>query len=250
MNIEELFNKRIKQLNRHRRTAYLPVFAKNENTFSNESKLGGFPYLRNKRDWPICSYCNESMRFLLQLNLNNLPEFVEENALLQLFECSTFNCKIWNDFSHFSEKYLCRKLRITRTFIPTERQFDIFTKHQTSRSGRIHIWNEKLITGWQMQNDYPDEEEYKQLGIEKFKILHDYEVCKLMHKRQIGLTISGIKLFGWPYWFQSPDYPFDKVTGNKMNLLFQSGESFADCIGFLMQSPDNLYNLAYIIQCT
>jgi len=46
-----------------------------------------------------------------------------------------------NEYIHFSEKYLCRKQRITRTFIPTEKQFAVFTKNQTNNSGKIHIWN-------------------------------------------------------------------------------------------------------------
>jgi len=42
MNVEQLFNKRVKQFSRHKRTAYLPVLKKNENTFTGNQNLEDF----------------------------------------------------------------------------------------------------------------------------------------------------------------------------------------------------------------
>lgn len=240
MNIEQLFDKRVKELNRHKRTAYLPSLKKNENTFSHQSKLGGFPYLRNKHDWPYCLSCSEPMSFLLQLNLNNLPEVEAENAIIQIFDCSTYFCDI-----HFSKRYLCRKQSIKRICKPSSKQFKTFTKNKVNKSGRIHIYGEKIINGWKTIDDYPSEIEYKQLGIEE---LRDIEVEKLMHKREFGMTICKTKLFGWPYWLQyQSNYPEDRKTGNKMKCLFQLLDYFGDGVGYLMQSTDNSYELNFSV---
>ncbi|MFK7971974.1 MAG: DUF1963 domain-containing protein, partial [Bacteroidia bacterium] len=70
-------------------------------------------------------------------------------------------------------------------------------------------------------------------------------------------AITGDKLFGWPYWVQSQEYPFDRKTESRMELLFQFDSEvnlpfmFGDAgIGHLTQSPDNKDELGFGWACT
>ena len=97
--VEKLLN----MLTPLRRTAYLPLTKISDSLFSADSKFGGYPYLRNTQDWPICPNCNNHMQLFLQLNLNDLP-FKKENELIQLFYCTNTH-----PFSLFLKVYVAEK---------------------------------------------------------------------------------------------------------------------------------------------
>lgn len=113
------------------------------------------------------------------------------------------------------------------------------------------LFDEKTITGWDAQDDYPRYEEYERLGISV-----DLDVLDLMEKRDIGLTIGFDKLFGWPYSVLSEEY-HDRKTGRQMEFLFQLGSEdnlpymFGDMgIAHLTQSPDNKNELGFGWACS
>ncbi len=96
------------------------------------------------------------------------------------------------------------------------------------------------------------QEEYGQLGIE----LDLDDVCELMEEKRIGLPVEKDKLYGRPYWVQSAEYPFDRKTGKRMELLFQFDSEdnlpymFGDAgIGHLTQSLDNENELGFGWAC-
>lgn len=131
-------------------------------------------------------------------------------------------------FFPFSKAVCCRKIEIKNEVIQIKPNLN-------------QIFNEKLIVDWNSIDEYPHFEEYEQLGIE-----FDEEVYNLFEKKQFGLPTVKDKLFGWPYWVQSVECPFDRKTEIQMELLFQLASEdnlpymFGDDgIGHLTQSPDN-----------
>lgn len=197
--------KAIDLLSKYKKKAYLPQTQDNQNKFSSASKIGGFPYLRNENDWPVCPNCNKNMQLFLQLNLNDLPEN-QDKGLIQLFYCTTDKPHCESDleaFFPFSKAVCCRKIDITEESSQIEPNLQ-------------EVFSEKVIVGWNPVDDYPHFEEYEQLGIEI-----DDDIYELMEEKEIGLPIEKDKLFGWPYWVQSVEYPFDRKTETQMELLFQ-----------------------------
>ena len=243
INFEKNYDEVISVLEKHKRIAYVPITKPNEKKFSTDSKYGGYPYLRNENDWPICENCKLNMQLFLQLNLNNIP-LKKEKGLIQLFYCtnSEQNCESeMESFFPYSKAVECRKIKIENEPIEVEPNLP-------------DVFDEKLIISWEERIDYPHFEEYELLKIE---VDIDDEVYELMEERNMGQTISEDKLFGFPYWVQSEEYPYDRKTETRMELLFQIGESeniphmFGDAgIGHLTQSPDNEQELAFGWACS
>jgi len=79
----------------------------------------------------------------------------------------------------------------------------------------------------------------------------------VLETSETGIPIVGDKLYGWPHWIQSVEYPFDRKTGSRMELLFQIDSNvnlahmFGDVgIGHLTQSKDNPDELAFGWACS
>lgn len=241
-NIEEKYQSILTQLENHKKTAYLPVVENNPKSFSAHSKYGGYPYLRNENDWPICENCKLHMSLFLQLNLSELP-IKKDEGLLQLFYCTNQeqDCESKLEaFFHFSKATVCRKINIENNSTEIE-------------PNNITIFKEKRIVDWQPKDDYPHFEDY---AIHDLLINLDEDIYDLLDERQAGQTIVDDKLFGWPYWVQGEEYPFDRKTNSQMELVFQIGESehipymFGDAgIGHLTQSPDNDEELTFGWAC-
>lgn len=239
-NLEERLKKTMELLEALKRTAYLPITAAHENTFSNQSKIGGYPYLRNTDDWPVCPNCKNHMQLFLQLNLEQLPERTEQ-GIIQLFYCTTKepNCETQlKAFQPFSKASVCRRIEVSGNSATIEPQIE-------------SIFEEKLITAWESKADYPHPDEYEQLGLEA-----DDEVLEIIESRGFGFTIGKDKLFGWPYWVQSVEYPSDRKTNDTMELLFQLDSEdnlpfmFGDSgVGHVMQSPANKEEVAFGWAC-
>lgn len=237
---ESDFKKAIEILNNYKKTAFLPITVENKNTFSAMSKIGGFPYLRSSNDWPTCPNCQEHMQLFLQLNLEQLPK-EKGKGLIQLFYCT--NSELYCDseleaFFPFSKGTVCRKIKENGNSFEIEPNIS-------------EIFNEKTIIEWESVDDFPHYEEYDELGIEI-----DDNVLELIAEREIGIPIQKDKLFGWPYWVQSVEYPNDRISGERMKLLFQfdSEDSlpfmFGDVgIGHLTQSPSNPDELGFGWAC-
>lgn len=238
--LEEKVNKTVELLEGLKRTAYLPITSEHENTFSDQSKIGGFPYLRNAEDWPQCPNCQKHLQLFVQLNLEQLPER-KDQGLIQLFYCTSSepDCETaLKAFFPFSSAVVCRKTAVNGPSAIIQPVIDT-------------IFKEKLITGWEAKNDYPHAEEYESLGLEM-----DDEVLEILEARGLGSTVDKDKLFGWPYWVQGVEYPLDRKTGQQMELLFQLDSEdhlpymFGDSgVGHLTQSPDNKEELAFGWAC-
>jgi uncharacterized protein YwqG len=234
--LEQRLNKTMHDLEKLKRTAYLPVTSEHENIFSDQSKIGGFPYLRDADDWPKCPNCQKHMQLFLQLNLEHIPDRID-NGLIQLFYCTSKepDCETTlKAFFPFSRAIVCRKTVVSGASAIIQPVIDT-------------VFQEKLITGWNPKDDYPHLEEYESLGLEP-----DEEILEVMEARGLGLTIDKDKLFGWPFWVQGVEYPSDRETDQPMELLFQLDSEdhlpfmFGDSgVGYLTQSLDNDEELAF-----
>lgn len=238
----------IAQLSEHRRTAYLPVTSSKEASFSQESKFGGYPYLRNEKDWPICPGCMKHMTLFLQLDRRNLPER-KSTKVLQLFYCITqkpilfglFKSETCEDamVSPFSNTVVCR-------------EFEPLGESAQIKVNSIQTFPERRIDSWEAKDDYPYWVEYDRLGI------HDAsngEVYEYLDSENIFTTIEGDKLLGWPNWLQfGTEYPIHPETGSLMEYLFQIDSQrnipymFGDGgIGYLFESKSKM---AFSWNCT
>ncbi len=224
----------------YKRKAYIPQTQKSERAFSAASKIGGYPYLRNENDWPVCPNCNINQQLFLQLDLSELPD-KNDSGLVQLFYCTSEkpHCEVELEaYYPYSGAVTCRRIELT------------------GPSSQItpnlpEVFGEKRIISWTACDDYPSMEEYDDLGIEI-----DDDIYDLVADGEYAATIVRDKLFGWPYWVQGVEYPKDRSTGRQMELLFQfdSEDSlpfmFGDCgVGHLTQSPDNKDELAFGWAC-
>jgi uncharacterized protein YwqG len=77
-----------------------------------------------------------------------------------------------------------------------------------------------------------------------------------IEEAEMMMTLHGDKLFGYPFWVQSVEYPQDSNTGETMQLLFQIDSDdnlpymFGDMgIGHLTQSPSNAEVLGFGWAC-
>lgn len=238
--VEQQLNKALHDLEQLKRTAYLPITSEQENSFSEQSKIGGFPYLRNTEDWPQCPNCQKHMQLFVQLNLEQIPE-QKDKGLIQLFYCTSKepDCETaLKAFFPFSSAVVCRRTAINGPSVIIQPSIET-------------VFPEKRITGWAAKDDYPHVEEYEALGLTV-----DEEVLEVMEAQGVGLTIDKDKLFGWPYWIQGVEYPLDRTTSRPMELLFQLDSEdnlpymFGDSgIGHLTHSPDNKEEMAFGWAC-
>lgn len=243
LSIEEALSKSIEILNKHKRTAYIPI-VKNTNTFefSEHSKLGGYPYLRHKLDWPKCPNCQKHMQLFLQLNLNSLPQN-SKKGFLQLFYCTNEDaeCEYKLDaYEAFSKASNCRIIQYNGTSTTIIPDID-------------SVFEEKIIIDWKAVDDYPHYYEYESLGI---VLPNEDEVIDLLEERKIATCLDGDKLFGWPFWIQDVEYSNDRNTNKAMQVIFQLDSEnnipymFGDSgIGHLSQSNDNINELAFTWSC-
>lgn len=223
-----------------KKTAYLPQVEIVEATFSTQSKIGGFPYLRNEEDWPVCPNCGKHQQLFLQLNLSQLPERQGE-GLIQLFYCTTDKDDSFCEtdlyaFEPFSKGTTCRKIQIEGESATIEPKID-------------ELFEDKIIKDWEAIEDYPHPEELYELDIE----FSDEEMDALYNSDM--MASEGDKLFGYPYWVQGVEYPTDK-NGDLMEMVFQLDSEknlpfmFGDVgVGHLTQSKNDDSFLAFGWAC-
>ncbi|MEH1923706.1 DUF1963 domain-containing protein [Nostoc sp.] len=103
------------QLSDLKRQAWKPIILDGESTLD-ASKTSGKVWFFNGETWPVCPNCQNPMRLVLQLNLQQLPDSLEEifgSGLLQLFCCeSNFEIKtgsftLREPMGGYSDRVIC-----------------------------------------------------------------------------------------------------------------------------------------------
>lgn len=244
MDTESKIKMTIQELEKFKRIAFVPNVISSERAHSDHSKYGGLPYLRNQNDWPTCVNCGKHLTLFLQLNLRQFPVRQEE-GLIQLFYCTNEErdcANQLNAFQPFSQAVVCRRINVNLASAIVD-------------STSSEVFEEKLIVSWSPRDDFPHWEERHVLHLDQ--LAYCYEVIDQIDAMQLFDTIEEDKLFGWPFWVQAEEYPHDRTTNKRMELLFQIGLSkhipfdFGDeGIGHLTISPDNTDELAFAWACS
>lgn len=80
----------------------------------------------------------------------------------------------------------------------------------------------RLITGWTVQDDYPEFEEWYDLDKQEGKNPMDrQELVNHDDLSQQFPTRDGDKLGGWPCWIQNVSYPECEICGAPLRPVFQ-----------------------------
>lgn len=203
------------------------------------SKFSGIPWLQEDEQWPVCLSCDEPMQFILQVDLESLPEELNKKfgeGLVQFFYCTNDEqeCEVsceswfWND-----EAMLVRLVKPhgncgSPQSSPVNGAFDCLG-----------------ILDWeQMFPEAPAPNEYSRYV--------SGDQCSYSRMPQ-----SGDKLSGWPVWIQGVEYPECRECGLEMRLVFQLGSNKnvpyswgSNGIGHITQCPDHKEILAFGWACS
>ena len=195
------------KIQRVRRTTWMPVVRKGDGA-PDASKFAGTPWLAQGEPWPACDNCGDPMPLFLQLNLNTLPEELQNtygSGLLQLFYCTNGDpcCEAECDaFFAFTSGKLVRVIQ------PEGEPQTIVLPEE----GRVFPPQE--IVGWKEDQDYPTWEEGLEYRVnltdEEWEQIADYNFPRL-----------GDKLAGWPLWIQGVEYPYCPICHDLMHMVFQ-----------------------------
>ena len=189
------------------RTAYKPI-VKDDDGPIDKSKFAGVPYMAKDDEWPICPNCKKPMQFFLQLNLADIPDPLKGRfgeGIIQMFYCTSSEplCEVdCEGYFHFAD---CHHLRLIKP-MDEGKVVDL--------PGVDDLFPAKLITGWEPMDDFPNWEERQEEGLD---LTEDEEDAIA----DIQLTKPGDKLWGWPHWVQSIEYPTCPKCGSTMQLVFQ-----------------------------
>jgi len=200
-------------MERHRRASWKPVTIEGDGP-DTASKFSGLPWLEHAEDWPICPNCQAPMQLLLQLALDTLPPEIGPSlgeGLLQFFACLDRDCEDAEE--NFMVPY--PKNQIRRLIRPTGPGRAVIPDNPAPFPPR-------LITGWTVQDDYPEFEEWYDLDKQEGKNPMDrQELVNHDDLSQQFPTRDGDKLGGWPCWIQNVSYPECEICGAPLRPVFQ-----------------------------
>lgn len=227
-----------------KRSAWIPIVQEGDG-ISTASKFAGKPWLSAEEQWPICPNCHKKLQFLLQLNLDKLPDKLQGkfgNGLLQFFYCINFESECaYEAWEPFAKTYL---LRIVQPDNNTP-NLEISVPEDSFPA--------KLIVGWEEIDDYPN------LGDEDPELTQgitiENEERDLFYENLIS---SGDKLAGWPQWIQYYQYPNCPTCNQPMNQFVFEIDSednipymWGDVgIGYMIQCSTHKEQLAFLWQCS
>lgn len=202
---EVIINELLIKLAPLKRMAYVPITEHVQSSFSAQSKMGGYPYLRHEHDWPTCPNCTKQMPLFLQLNISETPT-MSSSGVIQIFYCTNsemeceITCEAWNTYA---KSVVCRLIQpegTSATIVPN----------------LPDVLEEKQIISWKEITEYPNFYELEDHQME----IH-YDDYAVLQEAGLGTSTSGDKLFGWPEWIQNPEYPRSNINQADMQFLFQ-----------------------------
>lgn len=193
----------------HVRTAFVPRVEPGT-AHGPVSKIAGVPWLPEGVAWPSCPNCRGPMQMLVQLDLESLPERVPARGpgLAQLFYCTSSEplCEVdCQAFFPFAASCVARVV-------------DGRAQGRDAEPRPVpNALTPKGIVGWDPVEDLPSDEELReQLGVEV-----EYDDPLYTALAEAERPLANDKLWGWPLWVQSIEYPACPACKEPMRLLFQ-----------------------------
>ena len=238
------------------------------------SKFGGMPWLNADESYPSCPCCHKPLRFFFQLNLQDLPENLNQrfgSGILQLFHCTnetvlysdhpTEDGVGWEILPGMDDRYIgfricddprtfspCKLVRIIQpSEFPAEFQTPVIDDYRyILREGEFPP---KVITDWQEIDSYPSPYDIEEQGIQL--TLDDLDFV-----REIRFYPECDRLSGWTYWIQRDERPECRICHQPMEHLILTLESddnipflWGDCgVGNVFQCSDHLEEVAFLYQ--
>lgn len=178
------------------------------------SKVGGTPNLNLFEEWPRCNSCNTPLNFILQLYKDEFPQFYfpDNTTFFLLFRCPNFLCK-----DSLTDEYDFKMFWFYGD-VSTETNKILEKPEITLEESEIELpecsFDPVDII------DYPSYEEQDPELWEKFesKYINDIDIFDgFMRKYQ---SKGGMKINGFPDWFEKPRYPVCTCGGRK-EFFFQ-----------------------------
>lgn len=226
MNIDQVLEKLKPWRKKHEKTFWTPIVEEGDGA-NQDSKFSGNPWIDKETVWPVCKNCNLQMQFLLQLNLDKLPDELESkhgSGLLQLFYCTREKCEGIGGWDPFEDKVSCvRVVKPVGEYNPSDK-----------KDPQEEDYPALKVIGWQKGVNLPSASEHEQLGLKytyskdgptivKCEELNFKEACQEDGElaETIGSSTDGDKLSGWPFWVQNVGYPDCTICGARMINLFQ-----------------------------
>lgn len=187
------------------------------------SWFGGRPLTAPGHAWPTCAGCSAPMRFLVQLDVEELPdEFVTPlpDGVVQLFYCQfdDGDCSTWEPFGG------CSHVRV----LPRD-------AHELAASP-VEPDEQAYVVAWELFEDHPGPEDFALLGL-TLDYDFDRQVVTARAKEPafelvdapmalgvaelISEAVAGDKLGGWPLWIQGAEYPPCPECGAPMQVFLQ-----------------------------
>ncbi len=240
------------------------------------SKFAGKPWLSADESYPTCPNCENPMEFILQLNLEELPEAVNQRfgkGLFQLFYCFQDDCDVdYEGWAAFSPVQIARVIQPEGE--PAEFEVPIIEGECLSKQVEGPL-PAKLIVGWQQIEDYPNWEDVESYGVTLTEGEHQQLITLLPNAikrtywhwhgavgafmKEAGLhALFRDKLAGYPHWEQSnQDCPNCPICDARMNQLIAQLESndnipvhWGDVgSGYIVQCAKHLEQVAFFWQC-
>lgn len=185
-------DKLFQKLAPHRKTAWKPV------TEGNVPPATAQPAL-------ACPQCSTPMSLFLHLRAADLPADLSPNFHRHTGTMQVWYCTECDDWESFSKSHVLR-------VIPTDA-----ADAADARNGQGSSIGNKVITGWEAVDDYPELEEASDWGCE----FSEAEEEAFYALEEPNYPQSGDKLGGWPDWVQGVEYPACPECGEPMELVFQ-----------------------------
>lgn len=215
---------------RHRRPAWKPV-TRDGDAGPLASKFGGVPWLAPGEGWPACGHCDRPMPLFLQLNLATLPEELGTpfgEGLVQLFYCT-------NDDPHCESEQESWMPFGPAKLARVARPGGDAPGGPAAPPGSVPEIPPRSILLWQRFDDYPDFEDFGELGVRtryitarpprlkaecpELSLAFEGKAEKL--SESLDRCREGDKLAGWPDWLQGAEWPDCPECGARLQLVFQ-----------------------------
>jgi len=218
------------ELAKHARTGWVWELSDGEGA-TNSTRTGGRPMMGEDEIWPICGECKNALTFMMQCNLDVLPDGMRghESGVLRFFYCLHDDCAGLGGWDAFDPQHHL-------SVLPTE----TYGHFQKAPKGTFNIAPQYLSKTTEVA-DYPHRADREGL----YSPESDDRIYAL----------PGHKYEGWPHWIQGAERPNCPDCDAVMEPFIQLDNNwnkdfnFGGGIGHISQCKTHTDNFAFGWAC-